>query len=73
MTSITPFRIAIDQAQLDDLHQRLRMARFPNTHSRDWSRGQAVPFIRELAAQWLNSYDWRAWEERLNAYPQFLT
>lgn len=71
--TITPFKIAIDQAQLDDLHQRLRMARFPNTYSRDWSRGQAVPFVRELAGQWLNSYDWRAWEEKLNAYPQFLT
>ncbi|MCR6673788.1 epoxide hydrolase family protein [Devosia ginsengisoli] len=73
MTDITPFKIAIDAAQLDDLHQRLRNARFPDSFSRDWSHGQPVHFIRELAEQWLNSYDWRAWETRLNAYPQFLT
>ena len=73
MTTITPFKIAIDEAQIVDLHQRLRLARFPNTYSRDWSHGQPVHFIRELAEQWLNDYDWRAWETRLNGYPQFLT
>lgn len=73
MTTITPFKIAIDDAKIEDLQQRLRMARFPNTFSRDWSRGQPVQFIRELTEQWLHAYDWRAWEARLNAYPQFLT
>ncbi|QQR34632.1 epoxide hydrolase [Devosia oryziradicis] len=73
MTAITPFKIAIDDAAIEDLHLRLRMARFPETFSGDWSRGQPVSLIRELAGQWLNSYDWRAWEAKLNAYPQFLT
>jgi epoxide hydrolase len=71
--TITPFKIAIDDAQVDDLKQRLRMTRFPTTFSSDWSAGQPVHFIRELVDQWLNEYDWREWEARLNAYPQFLT
>ncbi|WP_308251372.1 epoxide hydrolase family protein [Streptomonospora nanhaiensis] len=32
-----------------------------------------VSYLRELAAYWADGYDWRAWEARLNAYPQFTT
>lgn len=49
------------------------MARWPHATTTDWSRGQPVGFIKELADQWLTSFDWSAWEARLNAYPQFTT
>jgi pimeloyl-ACP methyl ester carboxylesterase len=29
--------------------------------------------VKELAAYWLEGFDWRAFEARLNAYPQFVT
>ena len=29
--------------------------------------------MRRLTEQWLTTYDWRRWEERLNSYPQFVT
>ena len=69
---ITPFRIAISDAQIDDLKARLEGTRWPVATTTDWSRGQPVPFIRELAEQWLKSYDWRQHEAKLNAWPQFL-
>jgi epoxide hydrolase len=70
---MTPFKIAIPDAAIADLKQRLAMTRWPQSFSQDWSRGQPVHFIRELADQWLNSYDWRQHEAELNRYPQFLT
>ena len=69
----TPFRIDVSDAQIDDLKARLEGTRWPAATTTDWSHGQPVPFIRELAGQWLRSYDWRAHEAELNAYPQFLT
>ncbi|MEF2127934.1 epoxide hydrolase N-terminal domain-containing protein, partial [Pseudomonas aeruginosa] len=63
----------IPQAQIDDLKQRLRQARWPQAVAQDWSRGQPVAFVQELAEQWLNSYDWREHEAELNRHPQFLT
>jgi len=69
----TPFKIAISDAQIDDLKARLEGTRWPAPTTTDWSHGQPVPFIRELAEQWRTSYDWRQYETRLNAYPQFLT
>ena len=71
--TITPFRIDIPQADVDDLKERLAMARWPHVITEDWSRGQPVGFIRELADHWLNRYDWRQREAELNRYPQFLT
>jgi epoxide hydrolase len=73
MTSITPFKITTDDAQIADLKERLAMTRWPAEVTDDWSHGQPVHFIKELADQWLNHYDWRKHEAELNRYPHFLT
>lgn len=73
MTNITPFTIAITDSQIADLRERLSMTRWPAEITGDWSHGQPVAFIKELADQWLNRFDWRAREAELNRYPQFLT
>ncbi len=71
--SITPFRISIPDSAITDLRERLAMTRWPNEVISDFGRGQPVAFIRQLADQWLNHYDWRQQEAALNRYPQFLT
>jgi len=71
--NVTPFTIAIAESAIADLRQRLTLARFPDAVSDDWSQGQKPSFVRALTAQWLDDFDWRAWERRINAYPQFLT
>ncbi|AVF04901.1 MULTISPECIES: epoxide hydrolase family protein [Devosia] len=71
--NVTPFTIAIAESAIADLRQRLTLTRFPDAVSDDWSQGQKPSFVRTLTAQWLEDFDWRAWERRINAYPQFLT
>jgi epoxide hydrolase len=72
-STIRPFRIDIPQARIEDLKQRLRQTRWPQATAGDWSRGQPTAFIQELAAHWLEGYDWRQHEAELNRHPQFLT
>ena len=72
-TDITPFRIEIGDEAVADLRERLAMTRFPQQVCDDWDRGQPVAFIRELAEQWREHFDWREAEARLNRQPQFLT
>lgn len=72
-TDITPFSIHVADADIADLKERLTMTRWPAPVTEDWSHGQKVGFIRELAEQWLSDFDWRAHEEELNLYPHFLT
>jgi epoxide hydrolase len=72
--TIRPFRIEIPQADLDDLHDRLARARWPDElPGTGWSRGVPLGYLKELAEYWRTGYDWRAWEARLNALPQFIT
>jgi pimeloyl-ACP methyl ester carboxylesterase len=71
---ITPFRIEVPQADLDYLHDRLAHARWPvELPGVGWSRGIPLDHLRALAEHWRTGYDWRAWEAKLNAYPQFIT
>ncbi len=72
-TAIHPFRIEISDSQIDDLRARLAATRWPQPVVRDFSHGQAVSLVRELADYWRDGFDWRAQEARLNALPQFTT
>ncbi|MGW6330950.1 epoxide hydrolase family protein [Nocardia rhamnosiphila] len=74
MTAVRPFRIDIPQTQLDDLADRLRRAIWPN-ELRGVGDSYGVPNdrVRGLAEYWLDRFDWRALEAKLNAYPQFVT
>ncbi|MGP3932315.1 epoxide hydrolase family protein [Nonomuraea sp. KM88] len=70
--SITPFRIAVPQADLDDLRARLALTRF--TDEIDGAgQGVSVERVKRLVGRWRDGFDWRALEARLNAYPQFTT
>lgn len=72
-TEITPFRIAVDEADLDDLRERVRRTRWPREVTGDWSRGVPVSYLRGLADHWAQGFDWRAQEAELNSLPQFTT
>jgi epoxide hydrolase len=73
-SDIHPFTIAIPDADFDDLRERLRRARWPQSlPGVGWERGVPVDYLEQLAAYWLNGFDWREQERRLNAIPQFTT
>jgi pimeloyl-ACP methyl ester carboxylesterase len=74
MAAVTPFRIEIPAADLDDLRERLQRTRWPERETvDDWSQGVPLAYMQELCAYWADRYDWRATEARLNALPQFRT
>ncbi|MFI1728351.1 epoxide hydrolase family protein [Streptomyces acidicola] len=71
---IRPFRIDIPQTDLDHLHARLDLTRWPDElPGVGWSYGVPRDYLRELVRYWRHDYDWRAAEARLNAWPQFTT
>jgi pimeloyl-ACP methyl ester carboxylesterase len=71
---ITPFRIEIPQADLDDLRARLTQTRWPDQpHGVGWDYGIPLGYLRDLAEYWRTAYDWRVHERRLNGFPQFTT
>jgi microsomal epoxide hydrolase len=66
------FRLQVPAAALDDLRERLERTRWPDEPPLEaWATGTSVAYARELCEYWRTRFDWRAWEARLNALPQY--
>jgi epoxide hydrolase len=73
-SQIEDFRVAVPQADLDDLADRLSRTRWPAAlPGVAWERGVPVDYLRGLAAYWRDGFDWRAQEAHLNSFPQYTT
>jgi pimeloyl-ACP methyl ester carboxylesterase len=72
-TEVRSFSIDVPQADLDDLRARLERTRWVVEQPHDAEYGVPVSRLRRLVQYWLDGYDWRAWEARLNGHPQFVT
>ncbi len=74
MSDIRPFTLAVPQAAIDDLHERLERTLWPDeAPAAPWAYGTSLAFMRELVHDWRTRFDWRATEAALNAWPQFKT
>lgn len=67
-----PFTLHVTDDAIADLRRRLQQTRFPDqAPGVPWAYGSDVDYMRSLVAYWGDSFDWRAQEARLNAFPQF--
>jgi pimeloyl-ACP methyl ester carboxylesterase len=69
---VRPYTIAIPDAELTDLYERLARTRWPAELTEEWSRGTPVSYAQRLARYWRDGYVWRAQEAKLNRLPQFM-
>src|SRR5258708_29052668 len=68
-----PFKIEIDHTVLDELAARLKVTRLPDLPpGTGWADGCDVAQFRSFLDYWRTAFDWRAFEARVNRWPQFL-
>jgi pimeloyl-ACP methyl ester carboxylesterase len=73
-TGINPFRVAVPNGRLAALRRRVAETRWPSRELvADRSQGVQLATSQALARFWTTSYDWRRFEAKLNALPQFKT
>ncbi len=73
MKDLTPFKIEVKQAVLDDLKERLKRTRWTDEpENAGWNYGIDPVYLKQLADYWQNKYDWRKQEAALNKFPQFI-
>jgi microsomal epoxide hydrolase len=71
-TKPVPFTLHIPDAAIADLRDRLARTRFPDSAPGEaWAYGTDVDYLRQLTEYWRTTFDWRAAEAALNAFPQF--
>lgn len=72
--AVEPFRIEVSDEVLEDLRERLRRTRWPGeVAGSGWTYGTNLAFLKELVQYWIEKYNWRAAEARLNEWPQFMS
>ena len=70
--NVRPFRVAVPDAVLEDLRQRLARTRLPDEPPLEpWSTGTSVAYLSQLLDYWRDGFDWRAQEAKLNAFRHF--
>jgi pimeloyl-ACP methyl ester carboxylesterase len=73
-TEIRPFQVDVPEEELDDLRRRIDATRWPEKETvGDATQGVQLATIQELIRYWGTEYDFRRFEARLNAFPQFIT
>lgn len=74
MADIKPYTISIPASRVDDLKQRLALARFPDElDGAGWDMGAPLEDVKRLTKYWTEKYDWRSAEQELNDLPHFIT
>ncbi len=74
MSNIRPFTLEVSDATLD--HIRARVAEYPWHEMPDdggWAYGTNLGYMKELCAYWLDQYDWREHEARINKFSHCIT
>jgi microsomal epoxide hydrolase len=72
--AVIPFRVQVTDDQIADLRGRLARTRWPEAiEGSGWNHGADVDYLRTLCSYWAEDYDWRGFEARFNAFPQYLT
>ena len=71
---IQPFKARVSQDAVADLRARLARTRWPEVGVQTgWSEGVDAAYLREVCRYWAETYDWRAFESRFNAFAQGCT
>jgi len=66
------FTVDVPQARIEDLKRRLGATRWAASMDRgSWADGTSEAFLRQLVDHWLQRFDWRAQEARINRLPQY--
>src|SRR5687768_676383 len=76
MATIKPFKINVEQKQLNDLRERLQKTIMPSEIANSgWAYGPTNEYVQGMIDTLLNEdeYNWREQEAKINQYPQFTT
>src|SRR5260370_7917654 len=72
--AITPFTLAVPQADLEDLNRRIDQTRWPDAETvDDWTQGAPLAKVKAEVDHWRHRYDCRPCDAMLDDWGQYKT
>ncbi len=71
--NVQPFQFYVADDVLEAIKERV--ATYPwheMPNDGGWDYGTNMDYLKELCAYWVNEFDWRAQEKRLNSFSHFI-
>jgi microsomal epoxide hydrolase len=68
---IAPFQVELGDEVISRIRAQVAAATLPQPRGQEWEHGASIDYLEDFRSYWINSYDWAAAQDRLNAYPQF--
>jgi pimeloyl-ACP methyl ester carboxylesterase len=73
METVRPFVVDVPDATINKILDRVRFYEWPEEpEGGGWAYGTSLGYMKALAAYWVDDYDWRAEEAKLNRLSHFL-
>ena len=75
---VSEFKIDIPQAQIDSIMARVMMTKLPKQmpmalgEESKWETGADMDWMEELRMHWVQKFNWKKAQERLNSFPQYM-
>ncbi|KZF25282.1 alpha/beta-hydrolase [Xylona heveae TC161] len=74
--TLKPFKVAIPEDQIEELHSLIQAAKLaPRTYESSQQNrqyGVTYDWMKTTKSTWLNDFDWRKHEKRINSFPHFI-
>ena len=63
---INEFNIDVSNEDIDLLKQKIKLSRWPDEINKNWSHGTDMSYLKHFSDKWLNEFNWRIHEEKIN-------
>ena len=72
---ITPYKIHVSDEQLNKVLTKVKNYPFEDCYmpvDEGWEYGTNLSYLKEICDYWVNSYDWRKFEAKLNSFENYI-
>uniref|UniRef100_A0A1I8HIM3 Epoxide hydrolase n=1 Tax=Macrostomum lignano TaxID=282301 RepID=A0A1I8HIM3_9PLAT len=72
--AVKPMKVSVSDTDLNSLKSRLRAFKFVEPlENSAFEYGFNGRFMQQVVTYWLEKYDWRQWEKKINSFENYLT
>ncbi|MDC0205270.1 epoxide hydrolase [Pelagibacteraceae bacterium] len=71
---VKPFKVNISEQIINDTYSKVKKYPWAElTNEGGWEYGTNLDYMKEISKYWINSFNWRKYEDKINKFSNFIT